>query len=491
MLARALIAAILLALGSCASDHMESRDVVDAFKEGDYGAAVPVIERLAERGEADAQNFLGVMYDTGQGLTLDHLEAARWYRRAAEQGDADAQYNLATLYESGDGVARDEAEAAYWYRDAAEQGHDDAQFYLGALYESGKGVKRDYVESHKWFDLAALQNRENAAKARDAVAERMTRAQIKAAKRRASDWQSKRRPASQSSLPDTQSVASYPARVAQIQAQLTSLDYDAGPIDGIWGPKTRHAVRLFQKHERLSVTGRVSESLETALLTAAGFPATMDGPRRFEITATGSGYFVSRKGHVLTNAHVVSDCQKIYVSPSLRAGVLAVDKFSDLALLKTYTERTNAASMFRQGPDVRVGDDVFVSGYPLQSEMATQMNFSAGSVRTVDGPGGDRRLFDISAQVHPGNSGGPVLDRSGNAIGVVLTNLGAVRIAGDVARDAVYATNAGVVRTFLDALHVPYETAPSKIKLTPIQAAIKSHAFTVAVECRRWPHKTD
>jgi len=482
MLARALVVTILLASAGCASDHMESSDVAAAFKKGDYGAAVPVIERLAERGDADAQNFLGVMYDTGQGLTQDYSEAARWYRRAAEQGDADAQYNLATLYESGDGAAQDDAEAAYWYRNAAEQGHADAQFYLGAVYESGKGVKRDTVEAHKWFDLAAKQERKNAAVSRDAVAERMTRKQITTAKRRARDWQPKRQQAVPPSQLNPQPVPSYRARVTQIQAQLASLGYDPGPIDGIWGPKTRHAVRMFQKQKQLSVTAKISESLEAALLTAAGLPA--NSPRRFEVAATGSGYFVSRKGHILTNSHIVRECRKIFVSPSLRAGVLAVDKFSDLALLKTFTERTNITSTFRQGPDVRPGDGIFVSGYPLQSELATEMNFATGSVGTIDGPGGDRRLIEITAQVRPGNSGGPVLDRSGNAIGVVLANLGAIRIAGDVARDAVYATNARVVRNFLDALHVPYETARSTIKLTPIEAAINAHAFTVAVECR-------
>ena len=52
----------------------------------------------AEQGDAHAQNSLGFMYDTGQGVPQDSQEAERWYRLAAEQGHAYAQYNLGVMY---------------------------------------------------------------------------------------------------------------------------------------------------------------------------------------------------------------------------------------------------------------------------------------------------------------------------------------------------------------------------------------------------------
>ena len=62
---------------------------------------------LVEQGRADAQLFLGSLYDTGQlGVTEDDAEAVRWYRLAAEQGLAEAQVNLGVMYDNGEGVRR-------------------------------------------------------------------------------------------------------------------------------------------------------------------------------------------------------------------------------------------------------------------------------------------------------------------------------------------------------------------------------------------------
>ena len=101
------------------------------------------IQELAEQGNADAQNSLGVMHDNGWGVPRDHAEAVRWYRLAADQGHANAQFNLGVMYESGAGVPRDDAEAVRWYRLAADQGdaraqyHLNAQYHLRNMYESG------------------------------------------------------------------------------------------------------------------------------------------------------------------------------------------------------------------------------------------------------------------------------------------------------------------------------------------------------------------
>ena len=58
---------------------------------------IDAIRLAAEQGDADAQYNLGTMYATGQGLSQNNAEAARWYRLAAEQGDANAQRNLMYL----------------------------------------------------------------------------------------------------------------------------------------------------------------------------------------------------------------------------------------------------------------------------------------------------------------------------------------------------------------------------------------------------------
>lgn len=111
----------------------------------------------AYAGQAEAQNKLGVMYATGDGLTEDRKEAAQWFFKAAVQGHAKAQNNLGNAYYSGNGVQRDLAESVKWYRNSADQGYADAQYNLGYAYYAGEGVERSTIEAAKWMTKAADQ----------------------------------------------------------------------------------------------------------------------------------------------------------------------------------------------------------------------------------------------------------------------------------------------------------------------------------------------
>jgi TPR repeat protein len=88
---------------------------IAAYLKSDFATAQRLLRPLAEDGDARAQLVLGVMCETGLGMTQDYKAAATWYRKAADQGNARAQYNLGTLYERGDGVPRDEVQALKWY----------------------------------------------------------------------------------------------------------------------------------------------------------------------------------------------------------------------------------------------------------------------------------------------------------------------------------------------------------------------------------------
>ena len=114
-----------------------------AYKRGDYATALREWRPLAKQGNANAQFFLGVMYDKGLGVPQDYAEALQWYRKAAEQGNAGAQHNLGFMYAKGEGVAQDYGEAMKWYRKAAEQGDANAQINLGFMYDMGRAVTQD------------------------------------------------------------------------------------------------------------------------------------------------------------------------------------------------------------------------------------------------------------------------------------------------------------------------------------------------------------
>lgn len=83
--------------------------------------------------------------------------AAKEFRAAAEKGDANCQFNLALMYEQGMGVVKGEKEAVVWYRKSAELGNSNAQFNLGVLYEKGRGTKVDFALANQWYRKAAVQ----------------------------------------------------------------------------------------------------------------------------------------------------------------------------------------------------------------------------------------------------------------------------------------------------------------------------------------------
>lgn len=82
--------------------------------------------QAAEQGNAAAQFNLGVMYENGQGVRQDYVQAVQWYRKASEQGDAQAQYNLGLMYYDGRGVRQDLALAQQWLGKACQNGDQNS-----------------------------------------------------------------------------------------------------------------------------------------------------------------------------------------------------------------------------------------------------------------------------------------------------------------------------------------------------------------------------
>ena len=182
-----------------------------------YGDAMRWYTSAAEAGSADAQFFLGRMFETGANREVDPVAALGWYRKAAEQGHRLAQYQMGLMYQHANGVERDLAVAREFYAKAAAQHLPEAQFNLGYLYDRGLGTERnaglaaqwylkaaerglvpaqfnlgvvlagdagkggmaaDLVQSWVWLSIAAAGGRADAAAIRDEVEARMSEAEI-------------------------------------------------------------------------------------------------------------------------------------------------------------------------------------------------------------------------------------------------------------------------------------------------------------------------
>ncbi|KAF9970191.1 hypothetical protein BGZ73_007195 [Actinomortierella ambigua] len=111
----------------------------------------------AAKGEnADAQLFLGWIFQHGRGVEKNEQASLRWYRQAADGGNAVAQLRIARMYEKGLGVeVSDDTKAVRWYYKAATGGNADAGLALAKMYTDGRGVKEDAVQAARWYRMAA------------------------------------------------------------------------------------------------------------------------------------------------------------------------------------------------------------------------------------------------------------------------------------------------------------------------------------------------
>jgi S1-C subfamily serine protease len=154
-------------------------------------------------------------------------------------------------------------------------------------------------------------------------------------------------------------------------------------------------------------------------VAAREYPGFEDVPDwRRTMVGNGSGSLVTFRGHVLTNHHVVDGCGRLTVNGN-PAVLIGVDIVNDLAVLRSESFARREPVRFRER-SARLGEDVVVVGYPVFS-ISQALNFTTGVVSARTGLAGDRRNIQITAPVQPGNSGGPVLDRYGRQIAVVVS----------------------------------------------------------------------
>lgn len=119
-------------------------------------ASIDQLRRMAEQGDAAAENALGLRYATGDGVPLSEQEAVRWFTKAAEQGNVPAQSKLGSIYYSGRGVPQDPNRAYFWMV-VARLGGDDASKTLAPFVRARltrsqvAGIEQDashWIEQH-------------------------------------------------------------------------------------------------------------------------------------------------------------------------------------------------------------------------------------------------------------------------------------------------------------------------------------------------------
>jgi S1-C subfamily serine protease len=226
---------------------------------------------------------------------------------------------------------------------------------------------------------------------------------------------------------------------------------------------------------------------------AAPPPAASPAPsaaKEAERAQGGTGFFVTADGSLVTNAHVVEGCTAIRVRTGDGAAqdgrLVAKDAANDLALLKVATAPPAKGASLRAA--VRLGEGVAAFGFPHANLLSTSGNFTLGNVTALSGLGDDVRFVQVSTPVQAGNSGGPLLDQSGNVVGVVTAKLNAIKVAlasGDLPQNVNFALKASILGTFLEANRVVYDAGSVAPKaLEPADIAERARAISAMVSCR-------
>jgi peptidoglycan hydrolase-like protein with peptidoglycan-binding domain len=198
--------------------------------------------------------------------------------------------------------------------------------------------------------------------------------------------------------------------------------------------------------------------------------------------------FVVAPGLLVTNHHVIDGCGAIeVVAADGRRPATVVDSVQqiDLALLRVYGLRGGVASL-RTKSATLLGESATVFGFPLGGALSSTGNFTTGVVSSLRGLRDAAGEIQITAPVQPGNSGGPVLDRSGLVIGVVqskLDALKAVRATGDIPQNVNFAVSLDVLADFLAKHNVQFNSVERQPALETTQVAEIAQSFTYKISC--------
>lgn len=120
-----------------------------------YKLAVQECEKESLSGNSHAQELLGFMYYSGDGVKRDYAKAFSYFQKSANQGNSRALFALGGMYFAGDGVKQDYKQALILFKQAAERGDTDALVYIGVIYRSGYGVEVDNKIARQYLQRAA------------------------------------------------------------------------------------------------------------------------------------------------------------------------------------------------------------------------------------------------------------------------------------------------------------------------------------------------
>ena len=182
---------------------------------------------------------------------------------------------------------------------------------------------------------------------------------------------------------------------------------------------------------------------------------------RAERGGQGTAWLVSPQ-HWVTNRHVVGDRKLVKLVGSdgtvVETRLLASDVANDLAVLVADAPPPGLTPIPLAASAPKVGERVVAIGFPLADLMGSKAKLTSGDISSLSGIADDPRVFQFSAPVQPGNSGGPLLNSSGQAVGIVTRKLNWLPVAkssGAIPEGVAYAVKVAYLRPLLEGITLP------------------------------------
>lgn len=177
----------------------------------------------------------------------------------------------------------------------------------------------------------------------------------------------------------------------------------------------------------------------------------------------GTGFLISTEGHILTAEHVLAKQKTATVwldGSRIETEVVCSDKDKDLALLKPKSALPVQAEPL---PIVyqelaKLGQEVYVIGFPLSSILGRNVRLTKGLVSSTVGFKDNPDQLQVSAEIQPGSSGSPLLDKNGQVVGLITSTLNAramLERTGGTPQNVNFARKAQLIKTFLDSCPGP------------------------------------
>jgi len=215
---------------------------------------------------------------------------------------------------------------------------------------------------------------------------------------------------------------------------------------------------------------------------------------------SGTGFFITTDGYFVTSYHVVEGAKKIEIRlPSgqrIPAESVLADRENDVALLKA-SGKFSALPLISSS-NAKRGMEVITLGFPHVSIQGTDAKLTDGVISSLSGLESDSRFFQVTVPVQSGNSGGPLVTREGNVIGVIAAKLNAVAMlkqTGDLAQNVNFAVKSNFVLELMRSAGVSESKLirPRKAsftRLAELGAAVEKGIAMVIAE-NDYPSKED